>query len=70
MVFSFDGQNVSEEASITQQKDVEDMRFSPDGQFLAVGAGKELVTIFRWDSRQKMAQYEGSCRAGAKCAST
>lgn len=36
-------------------KDIEDMRFSPDGKWLSVGT-KELINIYDWQTRDPQVQ--------------
>lgn len=48
----FDGQNVNQTLNLEHADDINDMRFSPDGQRLAVGAGKEKIYLWDWPNRK------------------
>jgi WD40 repeat protein len=46
---------------------VSDIAFSPDGKFLAVGAGKEKINTYSWETRALIMTYEGCPHAVSGC---
>lgn len=60
---AFDGQNATESVSLKHCDDLEDICFSPNGQFLVVGAGNSNVQLWDWANKKLIAKVKGCCKS-------
>ena len=60
---AFDGQKESESVCLKHCDDLEDICFSPNGQWLVVGAGNSNVHLWDWANKKQVAKVKGCCQS-------